>query len=172
MDVRTGEVSNWVWIASLLTVPIAVFRTWANELLLYYLLQTGLVFGLSILTFHLGILGGGDGKTIWVLSLVYPWLEIDLLMVLFAAFLVLWGGFLITGVHGLVVFLRNLLKWRHYTLTQKKRALPDKQRYWLIKIFSRPPTTSEPAEWKTVHVPFIAYILIAYFALFAMTLLT
>ncbi|MFX1575909.1 MAG: hypothetical protein ACFFCF_01920 [Promethearchaeota archaeon] len=166
-DYQIREVSNWVWLVGLIGLPITIYRIVLAGLLLLFGLQTSLVFILVILGFRVGILGGADGKTVLLISLLCPWIILDPIWLLFAPFLILIGGFLLVGVHSLWLLLRNIFTRNRISKTQGVMEKPEKRAYWLTRQFSV--IQIKGHEWKQVSVPLILYFCIIYTILLFLT---
>jgi Flp pilus assembly protein protease CpaA len=162
MDVKKGEVSNLIWIPALGALPLALFRILAAGLLLLYALQAILVFALMLLCFDVGLLGGADGKAIVVISLIYPWLEIEYMFLSIGPLAVYLGALAIGGIESLGLAFLNLDEWCRSPLLQRQMSRPEKRRFWFTRRLSRSGEARKPPVWKNVAVPFVLYVLIAY----------
>ena len=164
-DVQTKTVTNWVWLIGLFGLPIASFRMIVAGFLLPYGLQTLLIFILVIVGFRTGIIGGADGKAVLLISLTYPWIILDFAWLLLAPLFILLGGFLIIGVHSLVVLIQNLISWKQIVSKHMDTFKPEKKMFWIIRRLERKPTTPDFIAWKPVVAPLILYILVSYLVL-------
>jgi Flp pilus assembly protein protease CpaA len=172
MDVRSGEVPNGVWFLGLAALPLGLFRLLMGGLVLLYSLQLLLEFTLVVFCFSVSILGGADGKAILVVSLVYPWLEINLIILVFAPILIFTGAFFIVGVQCIVITLLNVVKHRQYSSQEKNSFKPSSRRYWFTRRISEDSIEAGEGIWRKVSVPLVLYFLITYLALlFYQTLL-
>ncbi|MFW9934457.1 MAG: prepilin peptidase [Candidatus Thorarchaeota archaeon] len=166
-DYQTREVSNWVWLVGLIGLPITIYRIVLAGLLLVFGLQAFLALSLVILGFRVGVLGGADGKTVLIISLLCPWIILNPFWLLFAPFLILIGGFLLVGVHSLWLLLQNTVTWNRISKTQGVMEKPEKRAYWLTRQFSV--IQLKGHEWKQVSVPLIVYFCIIYTTLLFLT---
>jgi Flp pilus assembly protein protease CpaA len=164
-DVQTHNVTNWAWIAGLFGIPIASFRMFVAGFLLPFGLQTLLIFVLVIFGFRIGIIGGADGKAILITSLTYPWITLDFAWLLLAPFFILLGGFLLIGVHSLVVLIQNLITWKQIDPNQIEAFKPEKKMFWVTRRLERKSTTQKFIAWKPVVVPLILYFFVSYLIL-------
>jgi len=164
-DVQTNIVTNWVWIIGLFGIPIASFRMIVTGFLLPYVLQTLLIFILVIVGFRIGIIGGADGKAILIISLTYPWIILDIVWLLLVPFFILLGGFLLVGVHSLVVLIQNLITWKHIAPNHIDAIKSEKKVFWVTRRLERKPTTPDFIAWKPVVVPLILYFFVSYLVL-------
>jgi len=164
-DVQSKIVTNWVWIIGLFGIPIASFRMIVAIFLLPYGLQTLLIFILVIVGFRIGIIGGADGKAILIISLTYPWIILDIVWLLLVPFFILLGGFLLIGVHSLVVLIQNLITWKHIAPNHIDAIKPEKKMFWVTRRLERNPTTPDFIAWKPVVVPLILYFFVSYLVL-------
>lgn len=170
MDVKRGKVPNWIWIPALGALPLALYRILAVGWLFIYGLQVGLVFALMLLCFHVGLLGGADGKAIIIISLVYPWLEIDYLLLGIGSLVVCLGALAIEGIQCLSLTVMNLYEWHRCPLPQRQTSHPECRRFWLTRRLSRSAGSRTPSIWKETAVPFVLYVLVAYLALLQRTM--
>jgi Flp pilus assembly protein protease CpaA len=166
-DSQTREVTNWVWLIGLLGIPFTIYRLGTAGLLLLYGLQMLIVFFVVIVSFGAGILGGADGKTVVIVSLLYPWIFLNPLWLLVAPMMVLFGGFLLLGVHGLWLLLRNLLTWNQVSKSQGPPQKPEKKIYWVSWRFSAKSTQID--QWKQVDAPLVVYFFMTYTLLLIFT---
>ena len=164
-DVQTNIVTNWIWSIGLFGIPIASFRMVVVGFLLPYGLQSLLIFFLVIVGFRIGIIGGADGKTLLLISLTYPWIILDFIWLLLAPLFILLGGFLLIGVHGLVVLIQNLITWKQITPSHIEAFNPEKKMFWVTRRLKRKSTTPDFIAWKSVVVPLILYFFVSYLVL-------
>ena len=170
MDVRRGFVVDWIWILSLIATPIALVRLFTSGFLVLYLLQALITLVFVLLTFHLGVLGGADGKAVIILSIIYPWPEINQVMLLLSPILVVIGGFSIVGIQCTILGLSNFFNWLKSAEEIRTNLSPKKQRFWLTRRLSRTSINNEEP-WKTVTVPLILYFLLTYLVLLILMIL-
>ena len=163
-DVQTNTIPNWVWIVGLFGIPIALFRMTVAGFLLPYGLQSLFVFILVIVGFRIGLIGGADGKAILLISFTYPWIILDFVWLLLAPLFVLLGGFLLIGIHSLVVLILNLFTWKRIT-SHHEPFKPEKRIFWVTRRLERKKATSGVFEWNRVIVPLILYFLVSYLVL-------
>ncbi|MFX1300317.1 MAG: hypothetical protein ACFFDE_05175 [Promethearchaeota archaeon] len=164
-DVQTSTVTNGVWIIGLCGIPIASFRMFVAGFILPYGLQTLLIFILVIVGFRIGIIGGADGKAIQLISLTYPWIILDFVWLLLAPLFILLGGFLLIGVHTLVVLIQNLITRKQINSNHREDFKPEKKMFWITRRLERKPTTPDFITWKPVIVPLILYFFVSYLVL-------
>ena len=162
-DYKTREISNWVWVGGLVILPLTLLRINFAGLAVIYGLQLLTSFVVVVLGFRLGILGGADGKAILLIAFTYPWISIDAIWVLLAPLGVLIGGFLIVGIHSLVLLILNIIRWRHRSIRSEENK-PSKYTYWVTRRLIRHQQEGV-AEWVTVSVPLVVYILMAHVTL-------
>jgi Flp pilus assembly protein protease CpaA len=166
-DYQTREVPNWVWLVGLLSFPITICRIGIAGVLPLFGLQAFLIFILVILGFRTGILGGADGKTLLIISFLYPWIILNPLWLVIAPFLVLTGGYLLVGVHCLWLLLQNTFTWKRFSKIQAGMEKPEKRTYWLTRRFSV--IQQKKYEWRLVSVPLVVYFLLTYTMLLFLT---
>lgn len=164
-DVQTREVSNWVWIPGLFGIPAAIFRMMVAALLLPYGLQALLVFILVISGFRIGIIGGADGKAILLISLTYPWIILDFVWLILAPFIVLLGGFLLIGIHSLIILIFNLITWKRNISNHIEPFRPEKRMFWVTRRLVGKASAPDNIEWKPVVDPLILYFFATYIVL-------
>jgi len=164
-DVQTSTVTNWVWIIGLFGIPIASFRMLVAGFILSYGLQTLLIFILVIVGFRIGIIGGADGKAIQLISLTYPWITLDFVWLLVAPLFILLGGFLLIGVHTIVVLIQNLITRKQINTNHSEAFKPEKQMFWITRRLEKKPTTPDSITWKPVVAPLILYFFVSYLVL-------
>lgn len=164
-DIQTREVSNWVWILGLFGIFLAIFRMIIAGLLLPYGLQALLVFLLVITGFRIRILGGADVKAILLISFIYPWIILDFVWLIFASFFVLLGGFLLIGVHSLIVLFMNLITWKQISSNQDENLRPERRMFWITRRIIRKAPSSNMIEWEPVVVPLVLYFFVTYLVL-------
>lgn len=164
-DVQTNIVTNWVWIIGLFGMPIASFRMIVAGFLLPYGLQSILIFILVIVGFRIGIIGGADGKAILIISLTYPWIILDFVWLLLAPLFILLGGFLLIGVHSLVVLIQNLITRKRIASNHIEALKPEKKMFWVTRRLERKLATPDLIAWKPVVVPLILYFFVSYLVL-------
>ena len=162
-DYKTREIANWVWVGGLMILPLTLLRINFAGLAVIYGLQLLTSFAVVLLGFRLGILGGADGKAILLIAFTYPWISIDAIWVLLAPLGVLIGGFLIVGIHSLVLLILNIIRWRHRSIRSEENK-PSKYTYWVTRRLIRHQQEGV-AEWVTVSVPLVVYILMAHVTL-------
>lgn len=165
MDVKNEEVSNRLWIPAVLAFPLTVYRVALTHLLLLYALQAGFVFALTLLCFRLGLLGGADGKAILLMSLTYPWPEINWLLLSTGSLVACLGTLAIGGVESLGLALLNLHEWRRCSAAERQVSHPEKRRFWLTRRLSRKDETGKPPSWKKAAEPLVLYVLLTYLLL-------
>lgn len=163
-DVQTNTISNWVWIAGLFGFPIAFFRMALTGFLLPYGLQSLFVFILVTVGFRVGLMGGADGKAILLISFTYPWIILDFVWLFLAPLFVLLGGFLLIGLHSLVVLILNLFTWKRIT-SNHETFKPERRIFWVTRRLEKKETSSGIFDWNRVIVPLILYFLISYLVL-------
>ena len=166
-DYQKREVSNWVWLIGLCSLPLTIFRIGIAGLWLVYGLQVLIVFFLVIIGFRVGVLGGADGKAVIIISLIYPWILLNPIWVLIASVSVLLGGFLFVGIHSLWLMTQNISAWMHVGKDQKITQKPKKKMYWLTRRFFAQETRND--QWIQVEVPLIIYFFISYIVLQILT---
>lgn len=164
-DAQTHIVTNWAWIVGLFGIPIASYRMFVAGFLLPYGLQTLLIFILVIVGFRIGIIGGADGKAILIISLTYPWIILDFVWLLLAPLFILLGGFLLIGVHSLVVLIQNFITWKQIDPNQIEVFKPEKKMFWVTRRLERKSTTQNFIAWKPVFVPLILNFFVSYLVL-------
>lgn len=165
MDVKRGEVPNRIWILAICAFPIAVYRVVVAELLLVYTLQAGLMFVLMLLCFRLGLLGGADGKAILLISLTYPWPEVEWLLLSIGSAVTCLGALVIGGFEALDLALLNVYEWHRCDLAQRQMSHPEKKRFWLTRRLLRTGEAGNPPTWKKAAIPLVLYVLVAYLLL-------
>jgi Flp pilus assembly protein protease CpaA len=165
MDIQTREIQDWVWLFGLTATPLTCIRFFISGLFFLYIIQVLGTFGVMLLLFHSKLIGGADGKAILILSLSYPWLGIDGVMLLLAPYIVLGGAFLITGIHCVLLAIQNLYNWQRYKTTKNDRVHPQRLRFWFSRKLSDSSKLDGVPIWKTQTVPLILYCLIAYLIL-------
>jgi Flp pilus assembly protein protease CpaA len=166
-DYQIREVSNWVWLLGLFGLPLAVVRLGLTGLLPLYGLQALLTFILVIIGFRVGVLGGADGKVMLIISLVYPWIVLDLVWLLVAPVMVLIGGFFLVGFQSLWLLLRNILVWKRVSNGQANLEKPKRKTYWLTRNLSV--LSKDDEYWKRVEVPLIVYFFTVFTVLLIVT---
>jgi hypothetical protein len=134
-------------------------------LLLPYGLQSLFDFLLVIVGFRIGLIGGADGKAILLISFTYPWIIPDFVWLLLAPLFVLLGGFLLIGIHSLVVLILNLFTWKRIT-SNHETFKPERRIFWVTRRLERKDATRGAFEWNRVIVPLILYFLVSYLVLF------
>jgi hypothetical protein len=115
-----------------------------------------------LLLFYFGVLGGADGKALLLVSVVFPWFEINLLFLIMGAFLILLGGYVLVGIQSMLITIHNLYYW--FVRAQPKQN-PEKRRYWLIRWFSYDQTSEEKSSWNPVSVPLLLFFLVIHLLL-------
>jgi len=163
-DVQTNTIPNWVWIVGLFGIPIALFRMTVAGFLLPYGLQSLFVFILVIVGFRIGLIGGADGKAILLISFTYPWIILDFIWLLLAPLFVLLGGFLLIGIHSLVVLILNLFTWKRIT-SNHETFKPERRIFWVTRQLEKKEAKSGVFDWNRVIVPLILYFLVSYLVL-------
>ena len=98
-DIRTLRVSNRLWV---LMIPLGIVFLLAEilvfGLVLNYILNIAVFVCLSVLVFHLNLMGGADAKGIITLSVFFPY---DFFGVPFVMVLILLAGVLLMIWYGL-----------------------------------------------------------------------
>ena len=166
-DYQTREVSNWIWLIGLFGLPFTIYRVGTTGLWLLFGFQAVLVFFLVIASFRLGFLGGADGKAILIISLLYPWILLDPVWLLIAPFIVLFGGFLLVGIHSIWLLLQNRLAWNLISRNEERAQKPERKIFWFTRRFS--PSLIENNQWRQVEVPLVSYIFLVYTILVILT---
>ncbi|TRO50868.1 hypothetical protein E2P61_07570 [Candidatus Bathyarchaeota archaeon] len=166
-DYQTREVSNWIWLIGLFGLPFTIYRVGTTGLWLLFGFQAVLVFFLVIASFRLGFLGGADGKAILIISLLYPWILLDPVWLLIAPFVVLFGGFLLVGIHSIWLLLQNRLAWNLISRNEERAQKPERKIFWFTRRFS--PSLIENNQWRQVEVPLVSYIFLVYTILVILT---
>ncbi len=162
LDLRSQQITNWIWIPAICVAPLAVFRILMSDTLLLYFLQSLLCVVIVLFLFYFGVLGGADGKALLLVSIIIPWFEISHLFLITAPFLVLFGGYALVGIQSILVLIHNL----YYRFVKMRLKLnPEKQRYWIIRWFSFDQTNEEKNSWNPIRVPLLLFFLIAYILL-------
>jgi Flp pilus assembly protein protease CpaA len=169
MDVKKNVVPNRIWIPAIAAFPIAVYRLALAQLLLLYTLQAAFTFVLVLLCFHLGLLGGADGKAILFASLAYPWLETECLLLTVGSALIYVGAWVIAGVQSLSLALLNLIEWHRCAPPERPKFHPQKKRFWFTRRLSLAREPADQSHWRQVAVPFVSYVLVAYLMLLLCT---
>jgi len=170
-DYRTREVPNWIWIVGLVIFPVTLLRIIPTGLLLIYGVQFLVSLVIVLLGFRGGILGGADGKSILLIALTYPWIVIETIWLMLAPIGVLIGGFLVVGIHSLVLLVLNASNWRRWTFRCKDMK-PTKSIYWLSRRLTLSQSEEPSTVWMPVSVPLVVYILMAYAAMLAWTVMS
>lgn len=165
MDIQTREIQEWVWLFGLTATPLTCMRLFISGLFFLYILQALVTFGFMLLLFNFKLIGGADGKAILILSISFPWLGIDVVMLLLAPYLVLGGAFFLTGIHCIVLALQNIINWHRYKTSKQEGFTPQRRRFWFSRKLSYSSELGGAPIWKTQVVPLILYCLIAYLML-------
>jgi Flp pilus assembly protein protease CpaA len=168
-DYKTREVTNWLWVGGLVILPITLIRIGTSGLSLIYGFQLLMVFIIVILGFRLGILGGADGKALLFIALTYPWIVIEGTWLLFAPVGILVGGFLIVGVHSLVLLILNAIRWRRGSIRPQEMK-PLKRTYWITRRLIQFQEERSNTKWEPVSIPLVVYILIVYVIMLGWTI--
>lgn len=168
-DVRKGEVPNRLWILALGITPLTLFRFALTGLLPLYAFQALLIFGLVILAFYAGLIGGADGKALLAVALLYPFPEIKEALLTTASILTLLGAFMIMGLQCLSIALLNLHERISHSAVYEQLT-PVRLRYWFTRRLYCTP--GEQAVWRRVAVPLVFYILLSYLVLLCLVILS
>lgn len=166
-DYQVREVSNSVWLIGLFGLPFTIYRVGTTGLWFLFGLQAVLVFFLVIASFRLGVLGGADGKAILTISLLYPWMILNPLWLFIAPFVVLFGGYLLVGIHSIWLLFQNRLSWKLVSRSEERAQKPEKKIFWFTRRFSL--LLTEDNQWRQIEVPLVSYIFIVYTALVILT---
>ncbi|MFX0169228.1 MAG: A24 family peptidase [Candidatus Hodarchaeota archaeon] len=159
-DWKTREVTNWVWVVALFILPLTLIRVYFSGLFVFYGVEIFANFILVILGFRFGVLGGADGKAILLISLTHPWITLESTWMLFASIGVLIGGFLIVGIHSIILLILNVVRWRRRPSCQDEK--PPKRIFWLTRRLIQSPAEGSKTVWAIENVPLVVYILVAY----------
>ncbi|MFW9830318.1 MAG: prepilin peptidase [Candidatus Thorarchaeota archaeon] len=168
-DFQVREVENRVWIIGLLTLPIVILRVLLFGFLLPYILQIGFIFLFVIIGFRIGLWGGADGKALLLISVVYPWVNLNFVWLLVAPLFVILGGFLIEGIHSILILIRNLTAMKSLSNTERETCKPSDRIYWLTRQFSKQKTRAKEPDWIPVAAPMILYFFFTYVILLILT---